>query len=126
MDYILENIQNVVFTFSSVQSVVTVITWDIFILYFQARPLLLSEGGSTQATIQQLGAQTPAPQSPKVEEPQPGVPQILPPTHYYTWSPLGGSPMIIPVQQSAHGSQTFPQQPLVGKRKSKGTQIHTK
>lgn len=91
--------------------------FTIMVSAVPARPLLLSQGGATQATNQQPDAQTPAPLSPKVEQPQPGVPQggpqFLSPTHYYTWSPLGGSPMIIPVQQSVHGSQTFPQQPLI-------------
>lgn len=67
----------------------------------------------------------PAPLSPMVEQPQPGVPQqpspqggpqFLPPTQYYFWSPLGSSPMMIPLQPSVLGSQpanlpTLPQQP---------------
>lgn len=119
--------------------------FGIFLLYFQVRPdvlpPLLSQGGVTQAprvqpveaTNQKPDAQTPAPLSPIAEQPQPGVPQqpgpqggpqFLPPTQYYTWSPLGGSPMIIPLQPSVHGSQpanqlTLPQQPLVGHEEKK-------
>ncbi|XP_036969745.1 vegetative cell wall protein gp1-like [Acanthopagrus latus] len=87
--------------------------------------LPLSQGGATQATNQEPEALTPAPLSPIVEQPQPGVPQqpspqggpqFMPPTQYYVWSPLGGSPMMIPLQPSFLGSQpanlpTLPQQP---------------
>ncbi|KAI3353163.1 hypothetical protein L3Q82_019720, partial [Scortum barcoo] len=94
-------------------------------------PPPLSRRGVTQAqrdqpveaTYQNPDAQTPAPLSPIVEQPQPGVPQqpdpqggpqFLPPTQFYIWSPLGGSPMIIPLQPSVHGAQpALPQQPLI-------------
>ncbi|TKS68208.1 hypothetical protein D9C73_002269 [Collichthys lucidus] len=86
-------------------------------------PPLLSRGGATQAANQKLNAETPAPLSPEVGQPQPGVPQqpapqggpqFLPPTQYYVWSTLGGSPMIMPLQPHVHGSlPTFPQQPLL-------------
>ncbi|TKS68217.1 hypothetical protein D9C73_002278 [Collichthys lucidus] len=85
-------------------------------------PPLLSRGGATQAANQKLNAETPAPLSPEVGQPQPGVPQqpapqggpqFLPPTQYYVWSTLGGSPMIMPLQPNMHGSlPAFPQQPL--------------
>uniref|UniRef100_A0A8P4GMQ7 Ameloblastin n=1 Tax=Dicentrarchus labrax TaxID=13489 RepID=A0A8P4GMQ7_DICLA len=89
-------------------------------------PPLLSQGGVTQGTNQEPDAQTPAPLSPRAEQPQSGVPQqpgpqggpqVLPPTQHYTWSPLGGDPMIMPLQPSIHGSQpnqpTLPQQPWI-------------
>ncbi|XP_074487506.1 uncharacterized protein LOC141765335 [Sebastes fasciatus] len=97
-------------------------------------PHLISHGGTTQAqrfveaTNQLPDAQTPAPLSPYVEQSHPGVPQqpgpqggpqFWPPTlPHYTWPPLGGSPMIVPVQPNVFGSQpanqpTLPQQPLI-------------
>lgn len=108
----------------------------VFLLYFQVLPALLSQRGATQAqklptveaTNQKPDAQTPAPLSPKLEQPQPGVPQqpgpqgglqFLTPTRPYTWFPLGDSPVILPLQPSVQGAQpvnqpTLPQQPLVG------------
>ncbi|KAK9540407.1 hypothetical protein VZT92_002861 [Zoarces viviparus] len=96
-------------------------------------PPLLSQGGATQAqrvveaTNQLLDGVTPAPLSPNVAQPQPGVPQqpgpqdgpqFLPPTQHYTWPSFGGSPMIMPLQPNIHGSQpadqpTLAQQPLM-------------
>nr|XP_046270681.1 gamma-hordein-1-like [Scatophagus argus] len=89
--------------------------------------VLPSQGGATQATNQKSDAQTPAPLSPKEEQPQPGESQqpcpqarsqFLPPTQHYSWPPVGGSPMIIPLPRSVDGSQpvnlpTVPQQPLI-------------
>lgn len=99
------------------------------------RPPQISHGGTTQAQTAQpvevtnplLAAETPSPQ---VEQPQPAVPlqpgaqaqtqagpQFLPITQFYSWYPLGGSPMFIPLQHSVQGSSvnqlSFPQQPLI-------------
>ncbi|CAJ1052292.1 DNA translocase FtsK-like [Xyrichtys novacula] len=97
-------------------------------------PLEVSQGGPTEAqTAQPLkvtnqkpdASQTPAPQ---VEQPPPGISQqpgfqaqggvqFLPPAQFYTWYPLGGSPMFIPLQPSIGGSTmnqpSVPQQPLL-------------
>ncbi|XP_029285974.1 uncharacterized protein LOC115007303 [Cottoperca gobio] len=89
------------------------------------QPLKLKD--SLQPQTRYLTFRLPAPLSPNVEQPQAGVtlqpglqggPQFLLPTQHYTWSPLGGSPMIIPLQPSLYGSQpanqpTLPQQPLI-------------
>lgn len=111
----------------------------IFLLYFQVRPNVLpplfSQEGATQAqrAVEATNMQTPAPLSPNAEQPQPGVPQqpgphggpmFLFPTQHYTWPPLGGGPIMIPLQPSVYGSQpanqpTIPQQPLVGQKEKK-------
>lgn len=116
-----------------VNSAVTIIIiLEFFDLFFQidpnVLPSLLSQGEATEAASQKPDAQMPAPLPPKVEQPQPGVSQqpdphggshLLPPTQHYAWSPLGGSPMFIPLQPSLHRSQpahlpALPQWPLVG------------
>lgn len=55
------------------------------------------------------------------------------PAQHYTWPPLGGSPMIIPLQPNVYGSQpanqpTHRQQPLVGHKENKyfGWNIYNK
>ncbi|XP_072239801.1 ameloblastin [Leuresthes tenuis] len=96
-----------------------------------ANPLQPSQGGATQrsqpgeVTNQNPEAQTPAPLSPNPQQPHPGSPQQLDPQAgaqpslpQYTWFPQGGSPLIIPLQQSVHGplpvnQLTIAQQPLM-------------
>lgn len=68
-------------------------------------------------------AQTQAPLSPLLEQPQPSSqplpsPQLLPPLQQYPWTSLGGTPMIYPFQPNIAGSQppnqpAFPLQPMV-------------
>nr|XP_040043059.1 DNA translocase FtsK-like [Gasterosteus aculeatus aculeatus] len=106
--------------------IILILSW--FTIMVSAVPL--PQGGATQAleaTNQGLDTQTPAPLSPNVVQPQPGVsyqlgpqggPQFLPPTQHYWWPSLGGSPRIIPLQPSIYGSQpadqpTLPQQPSI-------------
>lgn len=111
------------------------VTIIIFIYLFQIHPDVLnslhSQGKATETMSQKPDAQTPAPFSSKVEESQPGVlqqpyphsaSQFLPPTQHYAWSPLGGSPISIPLQLSLDGSQpanlpAISQHPLVGQEK---------
>ncbi|XP_044200531.1 proline-rich receptor-like protein kinase PERK8 [Thunnus albacares] len=90
------------------------------------RPPLLSQGGAIQpveATNQNPKAQTPVPTL-SVDQPQSAVPQqqsphqFLPPLQHYTWSPIGGGALIVPLQPSVQGSQptsqpTLPQPALV-------------
>ncbi|CAG5928509.1 unnamed protein product [Menidia menidia] len=91
----------------------------------------LSQGGATQraqlgeATNGKPEAQTPAPLSPSLQQPQPMAPQPMAPqggaqpsVPLYTWFPQGGSPLLIPLQHSVHGSLpanplTLAQQPLM-------------
>lgn len=104
----------------------------IFIYLFQIHPdvlpSLLSRGKATETMNQKPDAQTQVPFSSKVEESQPGVlqqpyphsaSQFLPSIQHYAWSPLGGSPIFIPLQLSLDGPQpanlvALSQQPLVG------------
>lgn len=121
-------------------SAVTIIILDFFFFFFfqidpNVLPSLLPQGEATEAPSQKPDAQKPAPLSPKVEQPHPGVPQqpdphggshLLPPTQHYAWSPLGGSPMFIPLQLNLHRSQpahlpALPQWPLVGHEEKRQT-----
>uniref|UniRef100_A0A3Q3G520 Odontogenic, ameloblast associated n=1 Tax=Labrus bergylta TaxID=56723 RepID=A0A3Q3G520_9LABR len=92
-----------------------------YFLHFQVLPndlpRQISQGGTTQ-TAQPVEVTNPIPDaqtpSPQVEQPQPGVPlqpeamaQFLPPTQFYTWYPLGGSPMFIPLQPISFLSPLF-------------------
>lgn len=88
-------------------------------------PPLISHGEALQTQRIQMveppyqnpEAQTPAPLSPNLVSPQPGVPQqltpqFLPPLQQYPWSPLGGSPLGIPLQPNVYGSHPVNQPPL--------------
>ncbi|XP_026159767.1 proline-rich receptor-like protein kinase PERK14 isoform X2 [Mastacembelus armatus] len=90
---------------------------------------LLSQREPTQAQrVQPVEATNHKPQTlANVEQPQPGVPQpmdpqgspqTVPSLQQYSWPPLGGSPMIVPVQPSVYGflpanQPALPQQPLI-------------
>ncbi|KAM3623139.1 uncharacterized protein V6R79_007529 [Siganus canaliculatus] len=81
------------------------------------RPSLLPHREAPENINQIPDTQTPAPLSPTAEQPQPDVqpqpiPQgglfLQPPMQYYMWPPLGGGPMVIPLQPSLFGSQPHP------------------
>uniref|UniRef100_A0A3Q3IL26 Amelotin n=1 Tax=Monopterus albus TaxID=43700 RepID=A0A3Q3IL26_MONAL len=118
---------------------IIVILFSFFTVMVSAVPVstilnifLYSQGGATQAERVQPDAatnqkaETPAPFTPNVEQPQlaapqlltpQGGPQIVPSVHQYTWSPIGGSPVIIPLQPNIYGflpanQPAVPQQPL--------------
>ncbi|KAK2817073.1 hypothetical protein Q5P01_025264 [Channa striata] len=91
-------------------------------------PPALSQGGATEAPQAQpveatnQKPQTLTPLSPSVDQAQrdalqqPGAqggPQLLPSPQQYMWAPLGGSPMMIPLQPGFHEALAPPQQPLV-------------
>ncbi|XP_034044525.1 E3 ubiquitin-protein ligase Hakai-like [Thalassophryne amazonica] len=97
-------------------------------------PPPLSEQGDLQTqTFQTTEATTHKPEAQVLgtyplnnEQPQPGIPNIpaphggshfLPFLQYYPWSPVGGSPLMIPMQMNGQGSQpsnpATPQQPLI-------------
>lgn len=90
-------------------------------------PSMWSHGEATQDSRQRPQAQTPAPLSPLVEQPgfsqQPdpqGASQLQPPTQHLAWSPLGGSPMFIPVPINPYLPQSvsmLQQWPVVGHKK---------
>lgn len=109
--------------------------WQYLLLFssfhFQVHPTelpsLRSHGEATQDPRQRPQAQTPAPLSPLVEQPgfsqQPdpqGGSQLRPPTQHFAWSPLGGSPMFIPVQINPYLPQSvsvLQQWPMVGHKR---------
>ncbi|KAM7394292.1 hypothetical protein PAMP_021105 [Pampus punctatissimus] len=74
-----------------------------------------------EATNQKPEAQTLTPRSPCKDQPQPVVPQqqnpqhgyqFLPSLQHFTWPPIGGSPLLVPHQQSVQGSQPASQPSL--------------
>ncbi|XP_071359852.1 integrator complex subunit 3 homolog [Trachinotus anak] len=98
---------------------ITVILLSCFTIVVSAVPVTQRVSQAQQAQLESeaqtpVEAQTPAPLSPRVVQPQPGVPQqlgpqggpqLVPSLQHYTWSPLGDNLMIIPRQMSIHGSQ---------------------